>query len=698
MTIAADEDGNLFEKTDAGEWVPAKTRTGADVPMEVQDGGKWVPVPGTPPPYDESMLPEGGAAVGALARRAAGAVAEHFTTPPPQDSALSRIVGATARGATEGGPFYKPETRAAVDQGLVGRYITNPLLDAGKAVVGAVAGGAGQAAYEAGNALGGPRLGRDLYMFNQVAPVASMMPGVIKPGGGPVAPGTIARNTAQPWEAARTTEPVTAEAFPPGTPDYNFSRGQRIEQFLSEQPPEVVAAMARTNPDVAAWVQRQAAAEQAGVAERQGGGGAAEPPPADPQPAAPAEAPAPGEARPQSVGAAATIEGTPELDFALTPKEAAAYRETAEGSKLIEPQQPSFADHKEYIPGVTITGPEAAQTAVAARRWKALKAQEPRLADDEAVQADLNNTKYTNHVDNLGGSPTMLRLAKEERDVPAAATREQLWANQQPTDARPVVDAANEILSSGEGRRKGIRGPVNEAIKELYDADGKLITEPRILYGVRQAIGDMMDAKDITGAKVNAVAIGQLTRLKDVLDGVIENGAPGFGKYLSDFAEASRRINEMEVLQGYRNSLFDSHGIIQPARVQKMMRDIVDARGAAGLQAEKSISPETMQGLWDLRDSLRRKAAADRLGKAPGSDTSQTLFDTVREQAEGKAGTAVAGGLGLLLGAGNPIAGLAGAGAQMWLSHAAGARRYAKGLEMLNPNRLLTPTPPPPAP
>jgi hypothetical protein len=239
---------------------------------------------------------------------------------------------------------------------------------------------------------------------------------------------------------------------------------------------------------------------------------------------------------------------------------------------------------------------------------------------------------------------------------------------------------------------------VNEAIKELYDADGKLITEPRILYGVRQAIGDMMDAKDITGAKVNAVAIGQLTRLKDVLDGVIENGAPGFGKYLSDFAEASRRINEMEVLQGYRNSLFDSHGIIQPARVQKMMRDIVDARGAAGLQAEKSISPETMQGLWDLRDSLRRKAAADRLGKAPGSDTSQTLFDTVREQAEGKAGTAVAGGLGLLLGAGNPIAGLAGAGAQMWLSHAAGARRYAKGLEMLNPNRLLTPTPPPPAP
>jgi hypothetical protein len=435
--------------------------------------------------------------------------------------------------------------------------------------------------------------------------------------------------------------------------------------------------MAKTNPDVRAFL-----AEQAGQTERQalaeGAGTTAE--------------------GPQSVGAAASIEGTPAFELALTPKEVEAYRATAEGSKLIEPQQPSFADHTEYVPGVTISAPERLQTAEAARTFKDLKAKDPELADKEQV-ADANNTKYTNHFDNLAGSPRTLQLAEQARDEPAAAAREQLWANQKPTDPTPVVDAANQILAGGEGRRSGIRNAVNAATKELYDADGNLVTEPRILYGVRQHITDMLEAKDITGQKVNAVAIGQLTRLKQVLDGVIENGAPGFGDYLRNFAEASRKIDEMRALQGYRTSLFDSHGIMQPARVQKMMKDIVDARAARSLEPEQSFTPETMQDLWNLRDSLRRKAAAERLAKAPGSDTAQNFFDAMREHAEGKAGAVAAGTIGTILGAGHPVAGLAGIGVQQWLSHAAQACRYKQGMEMLYPNRLMTPpASPPPAP
>jgi len=252
--------------------------------------------PATPPSVQVAPATTDGSASGDTAPGfTEGNIWKYATTPikalepeapgPLRDSLVGRIVGAAAKGASEAGPFYQPEMHAAVDQGLVGRYVTNPLLDAAKGVVGAVAGGTGQAAYEVGNAIGGPRLGRDVNMINQLLPAAGAMPGIVRPGGGPVTPGTIARNTAEPWEAARTPAPVTAEAFPPGVPDYGMPREQRIGQFLSEQPPEVVAAMAKTNPDVAAWVQRQAAGEQAGVAERQGGGGTGEPPPGGrPQP------------------------------------------------------------------------------------------------------------------------------------------------------------------------------------------------------------------------------------------------------------------------------------------------------------------------------------------------------------------------------------------------------------------------------
>jgi hypothetical protein len=599
-------------------------------------------------------------------------------TDPAGQGALGRIGEAALKGAREG-PLVTPYGLQTLEAGgPAGRYIYSPLLQAANPWVGALAGGLGQAAYEAGNVVGGPRLGRDLYAINQLMPAVSGMPGIITPSGGPVSAGTIIRNTLAPWEDTRM--PLTLERSGP-----RITRSDNVDSFLSRQTPEVVAEMAKTNPDAAAWLaERQGAAERQALAEGAG---------------TTAEGPAAGTAGPQSVGAAASREGTPAFELELTPKEIEAYRATAEGSKLIEPQQPSFADHKEYIPGVTISEPEAMQTAEAARTFKDLKAKDPELADKEQVAADANNTKYTNHFDNLAGSPRTLQLAEQARDEPAAAAREQLWANQKPTDPTPVVDAANQILAGGEGRRSGIRNAVNAATKELYDADGNLVTEPRILYGVRQHITDMLEAKDITGQKVNAVAIGQLTRLKQVLDGVIENGAPGFGDYLRNFAEASRKIDEMRALQGYRTSLFDSHGIMQPARVQKMMKDIVDARAARSLEPEQSFTPETMQDLWNLRDSLRRKAAAERLAKAPGSDTAQNFFDAMREHAEGKAGAVAAGTIGTILGAGHPVAGLAGIGVQQWLSHAAQARRYKQGMEMLYPNRLMTPpASPPPAP
>ena len=51
----------------------------------------------------------------------------------------------------------------------------------------------------------------------------------------------------------------------------------------------------------------------------------------------------------------------------MTPAEEAAYRSTAEGNKLLEPQEPGVRDEKQYLPGEKINEAEASQDVQTAR-------------------------------------------------------------------------------------------------------------------------------------------------------------------------------------------------------------------------------------------------------------------------------------------------------------------------------------------
>lgn len=45
----------------------------------------------------------------------------------------------------------------------------------------------------------------------------------------------------------------------------------------------------------------------------------------------------------------------------------------------------------------------------------------------------------------------------------------------------------------------------------------------------------------------------------------------------------------------------------------------------------KSISDDTMQQLWNLRDDLRRSASAQELARTPGGDAAQNAWDVARQ-------------------------------------------------------------------
>lgn len=142
-------------------------------------------------------------------------------------------------------------------------------------------------------------------------------------------------------------------------------------------------------------------------------------------------------------------------------------------------------------------------------------------------------------------------------------------------------------------------------------------------------------------------ASAQLQELKAALDVTIEAAAPGFRQYLQNFSEASRPIDEMAILQEYGPRLRDSQNRITYSSVQRMLKDIVDDRGGRGISPAQSISDETINKLFALRDDLRRVASSDDLARARGSDTAQNALDMVKSIA----GKGMAEGAGVVAGA-----------------------------------------------
>ena len=395
---------------------------------------------------------------------------------------------------------------------------------------------------------------------------------------------------------------------------------------------------------------------------------------------------------PQSMGAAASSAA----EAAMTPAQVQAYRSTAEGQKLLEPQ-PIGRDENAYVPGVTPNAAEIEQSVNTARELKALNVMSPEVSQEAKEIAVANNDQRMDFEKNIRGSEVTRQNAIDARDRQAEEDLAATWKNKKDADASPVIKTAQDIFDSADGRRPLIRSRVDSVTKELYKPDGSLITDPEQLYGVRKHIDDLLSKEAGVDDPLSVRAASNLLKLKASLDGVIEKAAPGFGQYLKNFSEASRPIDAMEVLQakGGLPSIYDSQNRIQYGRMQTLMRKIVDARAAPGINPYKSITDDQMAALWALRDDLRRSAAAQDLARAPGSDTQMLGWDMARKMGtqalvHGAANYALGPGVGSI------AVGSVKRAIQPFTAARAAAKQTQKGLQMLrtDPKTLRNPLSP----
>jgi hypothetical protein len=551
-------------------------------------------------PPSAPTAPPGVAGVDDLGRPVPNASTPNQT---PQPNAISRILGSAAQGAQEGfgdGPLGLNDAakNALYPQGYAGgpAQAFNKLVIGGGAALGDLAMRAGGALYrgaqgavaQTGAEVGQPQLGRDL---------ASM------PDAFMGSPGSIPGRVSAPASVVTDQVPAIADRV---ANQLQFARENDV------QGPNRGAFLLNKLTDAIKGA--DAAPEPVPVTQ----GALMRITPPDGMPVGAVD----GAPRPNSVGAAAT----PTEMANMAPREAQAYRNVAETNKLIEPQ-PIGRDTNRYVPGVEPTMAHMEQNANVSREAKMLESQIPEEAKTIAKE---HNEARQAHFAQLAGSDVDVNNAIAARSAQAERDLTLTWGNKTEANPQPVMDVADQILKSPDGIRPVVKNAVKSVVDAMTDKDGNAITDPEMLYGVRKHIDDLLSKEAAADNPMNIRAAANLRAMKDSLDGVIEQAAPGFAKYRENFANASRPIDTMQALQKYEPKIIDSQGRIQLSRVQSMMKDIVNSRKSEGINEFKSIPDEAMNQLFALRDDLRRVASADELAKAKGSDTAQNFGDMAK--------------------------------------------------------------------
>jgi hypothetical protein len=221
-----------------------------------------------------------------------------------------------------------------------------------------------------------------------------------------------------------------------------------------------------------------------------------------------------------------------------------------------------------------------------------------------AKQADAANT-----LQQIIGTPEQLDALKAARSEQAATALKQVFDGAGDADPRPVLKTIDSILAGPSGKRPAVEQSLSAVRNMMVDPGGNVVTDPNVLYNsVRKGIGDMMDSKMATADPKGLMATKQLKEVQNSLDNAIEQGAPGFKKYLSDFSEASSPINAMESAQQRLYSAVNpATGEIAPAKLVNAINSIKAEQMKAGAKAADSVPKETIDALAELAQHLQNK-------------------------------------------------------------------------------------------
>lgn len=235
------------------------------------------------------------------------------------------------------------------------------------------------------------------------------------------------------------------------------------------------------------------------------------------------------------------------------------------------------------------------------------------------------NTARQRILDVIGGED--VAASKTARDVSTGTTRESALSSAKTgVPAKPIFDRIDGILGSVEGTRKVVRSALEMTKKDIskyVNDDGTI--DARVLYELRKDINDAMQGKYRNPDRADfKMAKGQLKQVKNIIDAEIEKVAPGFRKYLEDYASLSRDIDQRGVIQSIQERATvaasdptSGRDILSQAKFKRM----VTAERGNGVLTDEQLT--VMGAIADDLDSGQAINAAT--VRPPGSDTAKNL-------------------------------------------------------------------------
>ena len=228
----------------------------------------------------------------------------------------------------------------------------------------------------------------------------------------------------------------------------------------------------------------------------------------------------------------------------------------------------------------------------------------------------------------LSGRPGSVERAETKRQQITAPLRESAFANAQPVNVAPITAAIESTMTDPAKQRQ----TVDQAMRFVSDLLAKRVDpttgtiNPMALYSVRKDIADAMAGK-LAGEQANLrLARGELNSLLPVIDAVIESGAPGFNRYMQQFAKSSSAIDQMRLLQDIERRVTTGQPNLmtgEPVLAASALRRQVAAKSE---ELGTQLSPAAQRRLDNIINEINRGQAATAPGvRAPGSNTFQNM-------------------------------------------------------------------------
>lgn len=241
-------------------------------------------------------------------------------------------------------------------------------------------------------------------------------------------------------------------------------------------------------------------------------------------------------------------------------------------------------------------------------------------------------------------STTLKSLAKSDDDIKVLESMRRkvvdsiyksVEASKAKVNVRPALQKIDKTLNGTMALNKPLQGIFGDIRSYLVDDAGKPVYSPQSTVAAIKRLGWEIDAKDMTGQRVNASIVKQLQELKRVLESQLGRVDKRFYKANTLYKEFSKPINEAKVLNKLYESTTSGYADNQGTRdiylntLLNTLRD-KDKLAAKAVNFKRAkfdniVTGDNAQAVENIRKIVNSAEGVNRLGRSAGSNTAQNL-------------------------------------------------------------------------